>query len=248
MLHVFRPIPVEQLKLLVFDLDGTLIDSAQDLCNSVNATLGHFGREPLPDPQIAGFVGNGAPMLMRRSLACGTGGQPDQVDEDLFAQAYAFFLAHYREHKLDFTYAYEGVLEALKALRDLHDFPGGSPRTMAVLTNKPVRPARGICEGLGLADYFLHIYGGDSFPVKKPDPFGLNALMQETGARPEETVMIGDSKVDVQTARNAKVWSLGCDFGFGTQTLMENPPDILVDTAADWAAALIPAMPGRNFQ
>ena len=89
---------------------------------------------------------------------------------------------------------------------------------MAVLTNKPVRPARGICEGLGLADYFLHIYGGDSFPVKKPDPLGLRSLMEETGARPEETVMIGDSQVDVLTARNAGTWSLGCTFGFGPDT------------------------------
>jgi phosphoglycolate phosphatase len=111
---------------------------------------------------------------------------------------------------------------------------------MAVLTNKPVRPAQGICEGLGLAEYFLHIYGGDSFPVKKPDPMGLRSLMEETGARPEQTVMIGDSMVDVQTARNAGVWCLGCAFGFGPQNLMDSPPDVLVDSAAEWAAALSP--------
>ena len=78
---------------------------------------------------------------------------------------------------------------------------------MAVLTNKPVRPSKGICEGLGLADSFLHIYGGDSFQTKKPDPLGLRTLINEAGALPEETVMIGDSKVDVQTARNAGAWS-----------------------------------------
>jgi len=247
MVRVLHPIPVESLKLLVFDLDGTLIDSAQDLCNSVNATLAHFGRSPLPDPVIAGFVGNGAPVLMRKSLAFEDGMPLEQVDENLLANAYAFFLQYYREHKLDFTYAYAGVLEALAALKDLHDAQGGTPRIMAVLTNKPVRPAQGICEGLGMADYFLHIYGGDSFPVKKPDPMGLRSLMDETGARPEETVMIGDSKVDVQTARNAGVWSLGCVFGFGPQNLMEIPPDVLVDTAAEWVAALATAKPGRNF-
>jgi len=112
---------------------------------------------------------------------------------------------------------------------------------MAVLTNKPVRPARGICEGLGLADYFLHIYGGDSFSAKKPDPFGLRSLMQETGATPHETVMIGDSMVDVQTARNAGTWSIGCAFGFGPQNLMQTPPDVIVDTAAEWTQALSPA-------
>jgi phosphoglycolate phosphatase len=244
MIRVFRPIPTAQLKLLVFDLDGTLIDSAQDLCNSVNAALHEFGLGPLSDPTIAGFVGNGAPLLIRRALAMATNSTIEKVDEDLFNKTYAFFLQYYREHKLDFTCAYEGVLEALVALHKLHDAPGGVTRTMAVLTNKPVRPARGICEGLGLADYFLHIYGGDSFPVKKPDPFGLRSLMEETGARPEETVMIGDSKVDVETARNAGTWSLGCSFGFGPDTLADIPPDVVVDTALEWTQALMPAAIG----
>ena len=241
MVHLYHTLPVEQLKLLVFDLDGTLIDSAQDLCNSVNAALGQSGRGPLDDPAIASFVGNGAPMMMRRSLAMADGIAPEQVDENLLAEAYAFFLKYYREHKLDFTYAYEGVLEALAALRAVHDTPGVTPRVMAVLTNKPVRPARGICEGLGMADYFLHIYGGDSFPVKKPDPFGLRTLMEEAGAKPEETVMIGDSQVDMETARNAGTWAIGCAFGFGPQTPMETMPDVLVDRAADWTIALTPA-------
>jgi phosphoglycolate phosphatase len=235
MVQIFRAIPVASLKLLVFDLDGTLIDSAQDLCNSVNAALVHVGHEPLPDPAIAGFVGNGAPMLVRRSLAQRNGGSLDRVDDATQAEAY-----HYREHKLDFTYAYEGVLAALAALRALHNEHGGKPRTMAVLTNKPVRPARGICEGLGLADFFLHIYGGDSFPTKKPDPQGLRALMEEAGATAEETAMIGDSQVDVQTARNAGVWSVGCAFGFGLDTLTATQPDILVDSPADWMKALTP--------
>jgi phosphoglycolate phosphatase len=239
MIRVLRSIPVAQLKLLVFDLDGTLIDSAQDLCNSVNAALTEFGLGPLPDPTIAGFVGNGAPLLIRRALALASKIPIEQVGEDLFKNAYAFFLQYYREHKLDFTYAYEGVLDALKALDQLHQAPGNPARAMAVLTNKPVRPARGICEGLGMAEFFLHIYGGDSFAAKKPDPVGLRSLMEETGAAPEETLMIGDSKVDVQTARNAGAWSLGCAFGFGPQNLLETPPDILVDSAAEWTQVLI---------
>ncbi|MGO9317444.1 MAG: HAD-IA family hydrolase [Terracidiphilus sp.] len=235
MVHILRPIPVARLKLLVFDLDGTLIDSAQDLCNSVNATLRRFGREQLADETIAGFIGNGAMVLVRRSFAAAGGAV---ADEELLTQAYAYFLDYYREHKLDYTYAYDGVLEALAALKQLHDLPDGQTRAMAVLTNKPVRPAREICAALGLAPYFLNICGGNSFATKKPDPEGLRALMNEAGAEPDETVVIGDSQVDVETARNAGAWCIGCTFGLAPESLSVNPPDVLVDTPADWTAAL----------
>ncbi|HXR39323.1 MAG TPA: HAD-IA family hydrolase [Terracidiphilus sp.] len=234
MIRVFRSIPVQQLRLLVFDLDGTLIDSAQDLCNSVNATLAHFGLKHLEDTEIAGFIGDGALMLVRRALAKEHG---SPVAEEFLQTAYAFFLDYYRAHKLDFTYAYDGVLEALTALKDLHN----QPRTMAVLTNKPVRPARDICAALGLAPYFMHIYGGNSFPTKKPDPEGLLSLMAEAGATAEQTVLIGDSQVDVQTARNAGAWAIGCTFGLAPETLEANQPDLLVDSPKDWTTALSPA-------
>jgi len=250
MIRVFRPIPVESLKLLVFDLDGTLIDSAQDLCNSVNATLTQFGRPALPDEVIASYIGNGALLLVRRAFATDDGIDPD---EETLTKGYAYFLDYYREHKLDYTYAYEGVLEALAALRTVHDESGAQSeaethaqpdaphRAMAVLTNKPVRPARAICEALGLAPYFLNIYGGNSFSTKKPDPEGLFALMQEADARPEQTVMIGDSQVDVQTARNAGAWCVGCTFGLAPGSLEAIPLYVLVDSPSDWTAALRPA-------
>lgn len=238
MIRVFRPIPVESIKLLVFDLDGTLIDSAQDLCNSVNATLAAFNRPPLPDTQVATYIGNGVRALVQRALAADDGVEPTP---ELLDQAHAFFLEYYRDHKLDFTYAYDGVLDALAALRTVHDQPGVPPRTMAVLTNKPVRPAQAICEALGLAPYFLDIYGGNSFSTKKPDPEGLLSLMQQAGAQSGETVMIGDSKVDVETARNAGAWSIGCTFGLAPGSLEAMPPDVLVDSPADWTAALQPA-------
>jgi len=241
MVRVLRPVPIERIKLLVFDLDGTLIDSAQDLCNSVNATLTRFGYDPLADTAIAGFIGDGALMLVRRAFAEAGGGP---VDEDFLANAYDFFLDYYRAHKLDFTYAYAGVLDALAALRKLHEPPAGDAKIMAVLTNKPVRPAQDICEALGLAPYFLRIYGGNSFSTKKPDPAGLLALMQEAGAKPDETVMIGDSQVDVLTARNAGVWSIGCTFGLSPATLHTTQPDILVDSPQEWIAALSPAQIG----
>jgi len=243
MIRVLRPVPVDRLKLLVFDLDGTLIDSAQDLCNSVNATLEHFHRTHLSDEIIATYIGNGALTLVRRAFAADDGVEPS---EELVDKAFKYFLDYYREHKLDYTYAYEGVLEALDALHKVHDQLDSPertnlPRKMAVLTNKPVRPAQAICEALGLAPYFLNIYGGNSFATKKPDPEGLLALMKEADAKPEETVMIGDSQVDVQTARNAGAWSIGCTFGLAPGSLELIPPDILVDSPVDWTAALAPA-------
>src|SRR5271166_6001964 len=239
MLQIRRPLPIASLKLLVFDLDGTLIDSAQDLCNSVNATLTHFGRQTLPDEIVASFIGNGAVTLLCRAIAAADG-KPEI--EQIPDEAYAFFIDYYREHKLDYTYAYEGVLEALAALKQLHELPSGQNAkkgvAMAVLTNKPVRPARELCAAFGLAPYFLNIYGGNSFPTKKPNPEGLFALMKEAGARPEETVMIGDSQVDVETARNAGAWSVGCTFGLSPDSLATCPPDVIVDSPAEWPLAL----------
>jgi phosphoglycolate phosphatase len=235
MIRVFRPIPVEKLKLLVFDLDGTLIDSAQDLCNSVNATLHQFGHPSLKDEEIASFIGDGAMMLVRRAFTHAYGAP---VEESFLEFAHQFFLDYYREHKLDFTYAYEGVLESLHALKVLHDQPGAVTRHMAVLTNKPVHPARDICAALKLAPYFLKIYGGNSFATKKPNPEGLLALIAEAGATPEETILIGDSHVDVLTARNAGAWALGCTFGLSPETLATTQPDVLVDSPAEWMPVL----------
>jgi phosphoglycolate phosphatase len=227
-LHIIRSIPKDALKLLVFDLDGTLIDSRADLCASVNATLKHYGRAPLPDQVIAGFIGDGVSMLVRRSL-----GNPE--DQGFVDQATEFFLDYYREHKLDHTYVYDGVLEALALLRAKY----GHRQALAVLSNKPVAPCRDICAALQLSPFFFQIHGGNSFPLKKPDPQGLQALMSEAGASPAQTLMVGDSDIDVLTARNAGAWSIGCKFGLSPHTLEQVQPDCLVDSPQDWLAALL---------
>lgn len=227
MIRTFRPIPLEKIKLVIFDLDGTLIDSELDLAAAVNAMLRQYGRHELPLDVIGTYIGDGAPMLVRRAL-----GDPD--DQAFVQDALMYFLTYYREHKLDNTYAYDGMTNALDQLSNFN----GTVRQMAVLTNKPVRPARDILAGLGMADFFFQTYGGNSFETKKPDPLGANTLLEEAGAAPEETVMVGDSEVDILTARNAGLWSIGVTYGFSPETLERVHPDVLVDSPAELARAL----------
>jgi phosphoglycolate phosphatase len=205
MIRKNRPIPGHTAKLLIFDLDGTLIDSREDLANSINAMLIHFGKKELPHEVISSYIGDGAPMLVRRSL-----GDPD--DENFVQDAVLYFMGWYREHKLDNTYVYDGVKEALAAIqksRDGASTPGTQPLKMAVLSNKPVGPSRAIVDALGLGQYFFQVYGGNSFHTKKPDPTGVQALLEEAKVAAEETVIIGDSDIDVLTARNSGIYSVG---------------------------------------
>jgi phosphoglycolate phosphatase len=203
----------KQVRLLVFDLDGTLVDSKQDLALSVNAMRTEMGLAPLPHDLIASYVGHGVTLLVRRSL--GTQATGENVEKGL-----AFFLAYYRDHMLDHTSLYPGVAEALEKLAD---------RKMAVLTNKPVHFSREMLTRLGFASYFAYIYGGNSFPQKKPDPIGLHKLMEGLQISARETLMVGDSDTDVLTGRNAGVWTCGVTYGFGAHTLQKVSPDLVID-------------------
>ena len=210
--------------LLIFDLDGTLLDSKQDLADSVNATRAFMGLPPLPLNIVSSYVGNGAPMLVRRAL-------PDADDWQL-EEALRYFLDYYREHMLDATTLYTGVREALDRFHDARV-------PMAILTNKPVRFSIQLMEGLELDLHFFRIYGGNSFPEKKPHPMGIDALVAEARAERERTIMVGDSAVDVLTARNANVRSCGVSWGFQPETFSEAPPDMMVDDLRQLAQLIL---------
>jgi phosphoglycolate phosphatase len=203
------------MDLLIFDLDGTLIDSKRDLANSVNATRVHMGLEAIDSEVAASWVGNGAPVLIRRAMG------PEAPESDV-ERALAYFLSYYREHMLDNTGLYPGVREGLDRLRD-------AGVAMAVLTNKPVRFSRDLVAGLGVGPHFFQVYGGNSFEQKKPHPIGIDALRQESGAAADRTLMVGDSAIDIRTARNAGVPSCGVTWGLQPESLREDPPDVLVD-------------------
>ncbi len=228
MIRTHRAFDRSRIRLLIFDLDGTLIDSRLDLIHSVNAMLRRLGRPELPGDVIASYVGDGAPMLVRRALG-------DPEDQELVQSAIDYFMAYYREHKLDHTHVYAGIREALQAL---HEGVNGNSRKMAVLSNKPVGPSRAIVDALGMKEFFFEVYGGNSFTTKKPDPLGAKQLLAQAGCAPAETVMIGDSSNDVLTARNAGLWSIGVTYGFAPQSLELTPPDLVVDHPAELTAAL----------
>ena len=211
--------------LLIFDLDGTLIDSRLDLANAVNATLAGMGKPPLEQSLILSYVGNGAPVLIRKAMG------PDAPEEEV-ERALEFFLGYYRDHAGDDTTLYPGVRESLEQL-----YAAGMQ--LAVLTNKPVRISEALMSYLGLGSMLFRIYGGDSFEQKKPHPIGIDTLRAEAGSAPEDTWMVGDSIVDMRTARNAGVKSCGVTYGFQPETLSECPPDLLVDRIGDFAARIL---------
>ena len=212
-------------ELVIFDLDGTLVDSKRDLAEAVNTTRAYMGRGPLPNELIYSYVGNGVPLLVRRAL----GTETSEAD---FEKALAYFLPWYRDHALIYTCLYPGVRESLERLRS-------AGARLAVLTNKPTHTSRAILEGLGVSEFFFRVYGGDSFHETKPDPVGVTALLAESGAPRTASFFVGDSAVDVRTARNSGISVFCVSYGFAPQSLVADPPDLLFDSMRNLTERLL---------
>jgi phosphoglycolate phosphatase len=200
------------VQLVVFDLDGTLVDSSQDLATAVNRTLAAAGAPTLDPALVRSFVGEGARRLVEKSI--GASGRPLSVDALL-----PMFLELYREVLLETTRLYPGTVEVLEAL---------VPRRLAVLTNKPGDMSRAILSGLGVAHRFDWIWGWGDVPTRKPDPVGLVRLMAAAAVPPSATVFVGDSAIDVRTARAAGTRSIGVTYGFDPRAFAEHVPDATV--------------------
>ena len=193
---------------LVFDLDGTLVDSRADLAAAVNYVLRSFGLPELLPPTVYGYVGDGARVLIERALGPGQG---DRVPAGLAA-----FMDYYGAHLLDATRPYPGMVEALSSL-------GARGVTLSVLTNKPVAMSRAILEGLGLADRFLDVVGGDSLPVRKPDPAGVEYLRARTGTALSR----------MRTARAAGIAFCGVRWGLSPDSLRAAGAEQIVECPAE---------------
>ena len=202
----------QRFDLIIFDLDGTLIDSRVDLANSVNYTRLHMGLTSLPHELIFSYIGDGAALLVRRAL--GEGLQDEDVNTAL-----TIFLNHYKQHLLDHTVLYPGVLSTLSLLSHLK---------LTILSNKPVEPSVTILEGLNVRDRFVRIYGGDSFEHKKPHPMGIEQILRETDTARERALMVGDSRIDITTGQNARVATCGVTYGLASDTLHGLRPDFLI--------------------
>jgi len=212
---------VSRARLVVFDLDGTLIDSSHDLAAAVNRALRRTspGVARLPEDVVRSFIGSGARVLITRSLA--------QTEVTRSAdEVLPIFLEEYARGLLDATRLYPGTAEALDRLRFC---------PLAVLTNKPGDMSRAILEGLGVKDRFFRIYGAGDVEARKPDPGGLRRIAAEAEVDPRAAVMVGDSGIDVQTGRAAGALTAGVTYGFDTGSFRDDPPDLLVSSLTELA-------------
>ncbi|MFQ5605251.1 MAG: HAD family hydrolase [bacterium] len=202
-----------QIDLLIFDLDGTLVDTRQDLANSVNYARSKFGCKALPLEQVMQYVGNGLHKLIQRSL-------PEDSHDEI-DRAIGFFREYYGEHLLDYSTTYPGVQEVLRHFYD---------KKKAVISNKPVDFCRIILHGLGLKSNFDVILGGDSLTIMKPDPEPIFHVLKTLQVRPNKAVMIGDSSTDMQAGKQAHVYTCGVTYGYRKKEILDQfNPDFMID-------------------
>jgi phosphoglycolate phosphatase len=210
---------------LLFDLDGTLVDSRADLINSVNLMLAEFGREPLPDARVLKFVGDGARLLVERALRADQDGAPPGCDVD---HALEVFRRHYSEHLLDQTRVYPEVEQTLARLDHI-------PK--AVVTNKPYEFTTSLLEGVGLSSYFEVVIGGDCLSERKPSPLMLFEAARRCGVHSSDCLMVGDSRVDVEAGRAANMKTCGYIPGFrGRTELVDAGVDYVIERFGELCA------------
>jgi len=203
---------------VIFDLDGTLVDSAPDLHASLNHCLKEAGRETVELEQVRHMVGQGARVLLKRGLTT-TGGLPDDAE---FEELVTVFFGYYKAHLTDQSLPYPGVMAALEALK-----AGGA--VMGVCTNKPIGFARPLLDDLQMTDYFAAMTGGDSFDYRKPDARHIKGTLNEMGYCAGKAIMIGDSESDILGAANAKIPCIAVSFGYTPVPVQELGPDHVID-------------------
>lgn len=211
---------------VIFDLDGTLVDSLPDLMDSLNHLLGEHARRALSADAVRVMIGDGAAVLVERGFEA-TGGMPADPDQKLLAR----FLELYEPRAAEKTRAWAGVVDALVLLRT-------QGCHLAVCTNKPYKATIEILDALNLTHYFDAVIGGDSTPHKKPDPTPLLAAIEGMGAAPPRAVMIGDSANDVEVARRAGIPVIVVSFGYTRIPARELGANAVIDTFAELAEAL----------
>ena len=208
---------------LLFDLDGTLIDSKTDLANSINLMLADLGRPTLSEATVGSFVGDGVRVLVRRSLTA-TDPKNEPPDEELHAKGIALMHSHYANEMLKTTRPYPHVPETLASFQN---------KRKAVVTSKEVRFTRIILKHFGIEHYFEAIIGGDTTPARKPDPGPVLEAMKQLSSSASETVMIGDSENDVIAGKRAGTLTCAVSYGFRTaEQLRAAEPDLLIDRFA----------------
>ncbi len=223
--------PPRPCRLFLFDLDGTLIDSKADITKSVNLALDRLKLPPVATSRIAAFVGDGVQKLIQRTLRQSMGVDPKS---DLVAYAIQVYLEEYEQHLMDNTCLYPGIRETLNAL---------GWADLAVITNKPEKFSRRILEALEVADRFLSILGGDSMEKRKPDPAPLLRVINKCRARPAETVMVGDSRVDIRAGKAAGTITCGILGGFGTREELESADcDLIIERASELTRYFCPPL------